>query len=208
MKTISIIYKSLIVVFAAVGILLQCGIFSGSFSLTSFRMFTTLSNLAVALYFLWAISCLCRSKDTTCPGLHWKFLITMGICLTGLVAFFMLRGMFDMLPQAERLGITFLHDVVPPMTFLDYLLFDQKGWIRKWMPPFAAIFPICYVILSMIAAPFLSGSDRYPYPFLNVDTLGWPIVLLNILLLSAAYFMAGYLVYGLDRLLWKKGRIK
>ena len=45
----SLIYKAFIVLVAAIGILLQCEVGTSGFSFTSFRMFTTLSNVAVAV---------------------------------------------------------------------------------------------------------------------------------------------------------------
>jgi hypothetical protein len=47
-----------------------------------------------------------------------KFLITMLIMLTGLVAHFMLRGMFDDMDTIAKTGLTLLHYVVPISAFL------------------------------------------------------------------------------------------
>ena len=58
-KRISIAYKILLALTAFVGILLQCGIGTAQFSLSSFRMFTTLSNLAVGVFLSWMQRCFC-----------------------------------------------------------------------------------------------------------------------------------------------------
>lgn len=204
--TLSALYKAVIAVAAAAGILLQCGVASGRMELYSFRMFTTLSNLAVLLFFLWDVIRLCRGAERSSTGAAFKFLITMGIMLTGLVAHFMLRGMFTQLAGGEKIGITLLHYVVPIMTVLDYFLFDPKGQTKKWMPCFAALFPICYAVYALISAQWMTGEDRYPYPFLNADMLGWGQVFLNMVLLAAAYFAVGFLVCLLDRKLGKMKR--
>ena len=47
-------------------------------------------------------------------------IVVMNILLTGLVAHFMLRGMFDGMDPIVRTGLTLLHCVVPIGTFLDY----------------------------------------------------------------------------------------
>lgn len=206
MKRLSVFYKGLIVLCAVTGILLQCGVASGNMDFQSFRMFTTLSNLAVAVYFIWDLIYICRYPQYDNIGNHWKFLVSMGILLTGLVAHFMLRGMFTQLQGGEKLGITLLHYAVPIMTILDYVLFDQKGKVRVWMPLFAAVFPVLYAAVSLFAAQWMTGTDRYPYPFLNVDLLGWNGVLLNILLLALGYFAVGYLIFGLDRIFGKQHR--
>ena len=200
-RKISIIYKSLILVSAISGILLQCEIGTSNFSLSSFRMFTTLSNLAVAIfYFTYAVSEI-RKPNSAINSIkfkYFKFLITMSIMLTGLVAHFMLKGLFDEMDDIVKAGLVLLHYVVPIATFLDWLLFDIKGQTTKLMPLFSAIFPIVYVIVSLISAQYISGEGKYPYPFLDVDTLGIKAVLINIVLLSTAYFVVGYLGVYID----------
>lgn len=253
-EKLSLIYKGLIALAAVVGILLQCEIGTSDFSLSSLRMFTTLSNLAVAAFFIiYVVMCMmggARSistkampeKSETVPGKseavlgksetrpggseavpgksvavpdrsvarektveYFKFMITMSIMLTGLVAHFMLRKMFVNMESEVKAGLVLLHYVVPIATFLDWILFDEKGRTDRKMPLFAALFPIIYVAVSMIAAQFMTGDNRYPYPFLNVDMLGAGTVAMNIVLLTAAFFTVGYLgVWADHRLAGKK----
>lgn len=208
-KKISLIYKGFIVLAAVIGILLQCEIGTSNFSLSSFRMFTTLSNLAVAVFFITYITV--RVSKSACSSAkekvlrYFKFMITMSIMLTGLVAHFMLRGMFVNMEPIAKAGLTLLHYVVPIATFLDWILFDEKGKTDKKMPLFAALFPIIYVVISMIAAQFMTGDNKYPYPFLNVDMLGAGMVALNIVLLAAAFIAVGYLGVWVDHKLDRKG---
>jgi hypothetical protein len=192
----SLIFKCLILLSAVAGILLQCEVGTSNFSLYSFRMFTTLSNLAVAVFYLAYLIAELRkpaSAEISVKFGYCNFLITMSIMLTGLVAHFMLRGMFDDMGAIAKAGLTILHYVVPIGTFLDWLIFDVKGNTTWKMPLFAALFPIIYVAVSMIAAQFLTGDGKYPYPFLNVDTLGVGAVVLNIVLLAVAFLAVGYL---------------
>lgn len=200
-RKISFAYKCLILLSAVTGILLQCEIGTSNFSLYSFRMFTTLSNLAVAVFYLVYLIAEVRKPGSAAGSVKFrycKFLITMSIMLTGLVAHFMLRGMFDSMDTTAKAGLTLLHYVVPIGTFLDWLLFDAKGKTTWKMPLFATIFPIAYVTVSMAAAPFLTGDSKYPYPFLNVDTLGVGAVALNIVLLAVAFLAVGYLGVAVD----------
>ena len=200
-RTISLAYKCLILLCAVIGILLQCEVGTSNFSLYSFRMFTTLSNIAVAVFYLaYLIAELRRpaSAENSVKFRYCKFLITMSIMLTGLVAHLMLRGMFDQMDTIAKAGLTLLHYVVPIGTFLDWLIFDVKGKATWGMPLFAALFPVVYVAVSMIAAQFLTGDGKYPYPFLNVDTLGVGAVVLNIVLLAVAFLAVGYLGVVVD----------
>ena len=200
-RKISIIYKSLILVSAISGILLQCEIGTNNFSLISFRMFTTLSNLTVAIFYFTYVVSEIKNPNSAINSIkfkYFKFLIIMSIMLTGLVAHFMLKGLFDEMDDIVKAGLVLLHYVVPIATFLDWLLFDIKGQTTKLMPLFSAIFPIVYVIVSLISAQYISGEGKYPYPFLDVDTLGIKVVLINIVLLSIAYFIVGYLGVFID----------
>lgn len=227
-KRASIIFKIFIIIVGITGIALQCGVGTDKISLLSFCMFTTQSNLAVIVYYICHLL-ICRKSDcvtventskapnSDCEDavnkqhrrareeglVQWKFLITMGILLTGLVAHFMLQGQFDDLPAGHRFGLILLHYVVPISVFLDWLLFDEKGRTKKWMPLFATIFPLLYVTTAMIVVAGF-GLLTYPYPFLNVDVLGWTAVLLTIAGLSAAFVAVGFLGYALDHLLKKQ----
>ena len=134
----SLIYKVFIVLVAAIGILLQCEVGTSGFSFTSFRMFTTLSNVAVAVFFVVYIALRTSvynfPKTNTNVIRYFKFLITMSIILTGLVAHFMLRDMFEDMEPMVKMGLTFLHYVVPIATVFDWILFDEKGK-TKWKKP-------------------------------------------------------------------------
>lgn len=211
-KRISITYKILLALTAFVGILLQCGIGTAQFSLSSFRMFTTLSNLAVGVFFILDAAVLLRHG---CPSqklrnilAYAKFLVTMAILLTGLVAHFMLRGMFAHAAPMEKAGLTLLHYVSPIGTLLDWILFDEKGHTTWKMPLVAAVFPLLYAGISMIAAQFLQGRDKYPYPFLDVDQLGAGMVLMNIVLLAIAFLVVGYVGVWLDHRWKQHSRVK
>ena len=197
---VSVGSEILIVLMAATGILLQCGVGTDHFSFVSFRMFTTLSNLAVALFFLADLLIFRKKKNVGIQRIRnvLKFSVTMSILLTGLVAFFMLHGMFDHMDQLAKIGLFFLHDLVPVATVCDWLFFDEKGRTDRKMPLYATLFPLLYVAVTMILSPFVPVQERYPYPFLNVDQLGIGMVILNILLLSFAFLAVGFLGVWLD----------
>ena len=198
--TLSVEFKILIVLMAVTGILLQCGVGTDHFSFDSFRMFTTLSNLAVALFFLADLLIFRKKKNVGIQRIRnvLKFSVTMAILLTGLVAFFMLRGMFDHMDQLAKIGLFFLHDLVPVATVCDWLFFDKKGRTDRKMPLQATLFPLLYVSVTMILSPFVPLQERYPYPFLNADQLGIGMVILNVLFLSFAFLAVGFLGVWLD----------
>ena len=140
-RKVSVTYKMILAAAAVIGILLQCGVGTAHFSLSSFRMFTTLSNFAVAVFFGADAVIILRGKSPLpkcrCVLDYIKFAVTMAILLTGLVAHFMLRGMFAGMDPMGKAGLTLLHYVVPVGTLLDWILFDEKGRTTRkmrWSP--------------------------------------------------------------------------
>ena len=73
---------------------------------------------------------------------------------------------------------------------------------------FRSIFPAAYFVYTMIRARvssfrFYNGSP-YPYPFMDVDALGWGKVLLIFLAMAAAFLALGYVLVWIDHLLARR----
>lgn len=206
---ISVMFKTVILYSAVLGILLQGGILNGYFSFASLRWFTVFSNLLVAVYYLIALLFSGeKSGSVWCPTL--KFMALMTILLAGFVSHFLLHETGSGSSGVVRLAQILLHSVTPAGVLLDWLLFDARGLTRSTDPLFGVLPAALYVAVALIGAEFGyglgSGSSRYPYSFLNVDRLGWPTVLLTVLGLAAAVILVGYLLYWMDHALSKTGR--
>jgi hypothetical protein len=105
------------------------------------------------------------------------------------------------------------HYVVPIMVIADWLLFDQKGVMKKLDPVKWLVIPLAYLIFSLVRAQFgtFPGTkSRYPYFFLDIDKYGVGRVAVNVLLVGAGYAILGYVIYfidlGLSKVLVKKRR--
>ena len=90
----------------------------------------------------------------------------------------------------------------------DTWLFDEKGHYRRFEPFLWGIFPAAYFVYTMIRARvssfrFYNGSP-YPYPFMDVDALGWGKVLLIFLAMAAAFLALGYVLVWIDHLLARR----
>jgi len=209
-KAPSVVWKFGIALCGAVGITYLLGVFNGQCNLSMFRYYTNLSNLLCVLYFAAdAVYLLARRRpgapQNLCPTL--KGIVMMGITVTWLVAHFML-GSFQM-GTNMRLAVRLVHYVVPIMTILDWLLFDRKGQITLTAPLVWTAFPLIYFAYVMITAALRQGngfgSSRYPYPFLNVDSLGLGKVLLTVLLMVLFFIALGYGFVLADHLLQRAG---
>jgi len=212
-RAASIAFKAVLIAAGIWGLLLTFGVFEGRFNLGMLNYYTVLSNLLCVVYFLLDLAYLIRhrhdpTKTTWRPLL--KGIVTMGITVTMLVAHFMLGMRFSM-GNSSGLSLLLVHYIVPAMTILDWLLFDPKGRIKKTAPLVWTAAPLVYFVYTLIAvqAGMTMGQDsKYPYPFLDTDTLGWGHVLLTVLILAVFFIALGYLFFVADRILSKAGEKK
>lgn len=162
--------------------------------------FTILCNLLVAVDL--SISILAPSSKI---GLFFSSLsvqtaITLYIFIVGLVYNLVLRGI---VPLSGWLLVvdTLLHVVVPILYILYWLLFRPQG-ILHWRSGFYwALFPLVYLIYSLIRG---SITNWYPYPFLNAHYLSYGRVFLNVVIMTAAFLVAGIILIAVTRMLHKK----
>ena len=206
-KPIGILWKTVIVACAFIGVGLQIGVFRGEFHTTTLRYFTNLSNLLCMLYFSIDVVYLLLRRGND-GSKSWCFplkgVAMMGVTVTWLVAYFML-GDFDM-GASMRVSIRLVHFVVPIMTILDWLLFDEKGRMSIASPLLWASFPLLYFAIVMLLAALSSGTPFYPYPFMNVSTQGLLRVLITVALMTAFFIALGYAFFFVDSVLskWKR----
>lgn len=213
-KTLSIIFKFVIIAFVVAGVLINFGIFEGRFDSNVINFFTTLSNLFCMLYCIFAIVWQLRqpqegSKLTFCPT--WRGMAMLSIIVTMLVAHTMLRFMFEM-TGAMGFSAQALHTIVPLLFVLNWLLFDSKGNFKKWSPLLWLVPAYVYFGYALIAAQIGDGigcnGSRYPYPFLDIDANGLSTVLLTVLVLTVFFIALGYGIYFLDRAMGRRKKTK
>ena len=192
-KRLSITFKFILCVAALLGVLIQCGVFSGNLRLSVLNYYTLQSNLLCLIYFCAALVYFVRRNDTLLPV--FKGAVVMGITVTGLVYHLMLAGSFQM-QGTMAIANLLLHYVVPVMSVLDWILFDTKGRYT-WKSPLAwVLLPNAYFIHAVIRVALGEnlgyGGNRYPYPFINVDALGWGNVMINVVIMNLAFTLLGY----------------
>ncbi len=102
---------------------------------------------------------------------------------------------------------TLVHVAMPLLVVLDWLLFTPKGRMMWRDPLLWALIPLGYLAFAFtfgaLGGEFGSGA-RYPYPFMNLDTLGFGGVAVWILALTIALETVGFVIVAVDRAL---GRI-
>jgi hypothetical protein len=126
-----------------------------------------------------------------------KSALVVYIMIVGLVYTALLRNLWD--PQGMQLvADTVLHDVVPILYPLFWLVFLPKGSLRWADPAVWLIYPALFFVYSMLRG---LAFGVYPYPFIDAGRLGFERVSLNALALLAVFFGLGVILTAIDHAL-------
>lgn len=99
---------------------------------------------------------------------------------------------------AQYIADFFLHTFVPLFYLLYWFLFSEK--IRlSYLKPFRwLIYPLVYIIYILIKGVF---TGAYPYPFINVSKLGYPMTFRNIVVIAGFYIIAGLILVTVNNII-------
>jgi hypothetical protein len=160
-----------------------------------FSYFTVLSNTLVAT----VLTCEWTSRESA--GRRW-FLqpwvssgVAVSIAVVGLAYSLLLRHLWH--PEGwQWLADELMHDVMP-LLFLGYWwCCVPKGTLRLRHIGLWVIYPLVYFAYALLRGHLLA---TYPYPFVDVDKLGYPQVFINAGGLLAGFVVIALLLIGLDR---------
>lgn len=157
-----------------------------------FSFFTVESNILVGV----TAATLALRPDRDSRG--WRVLrlqALFGIAVTGVVYTSLLRGVVD-LRGAAAVTNALLHYVAPVMALLGWLVFGPRPRIDADTLAVSLVWPALYV-----AYTFAHGavSHWYPYPFVDVNVLGYRTVLRNGVGIIVLLLGVGAVLHWLDR---------
>jgi len=160
-----------------------------------FSYFTVLSNTLVAT----VLTCEWTSRESAAR--RWflqpwvSSAIAVSIAVVGLAYNLLLRHLWH--PEGwQWLADELLHDIMP-LLFLGYWwTCVPKGTLRVWHIAVWVIYPLLYFAYSLLRGHLLAV---YPYPFIDVEKLGYPQVFINAGGLLAGFVVIALLLVGLDR---------
>ncbi len=147
--------------------------------------FTILSNGLVAWIAL-------RGALTADGGrdLRWRGCAVTAIVLVGVGYHLLLRHVWN--PQgAQWLADVLLHYAVPAATLLWRLALPPRHPVAATGPLQWLLWPVAYAVYALARG---AATGFYPYPFIDVPTLGMPRVLLNAGGLMLGFVLTGYLL--------------
>lgn len=157
------------------------------------RFFTVITNLLVALM----MTSVARGRPIS-PSLIAG--LTLAIVFVGIVYATLLHGLVELAGLALIADIL-LHYVVPVAMAVYWLAFAPKIGLRLGDPFLWCSYPLVYLFYVVVRG---SVDGRYPYPFVDVATLGYGRILLNSLMLLAAFLLAGLGLVALGELMARR----
>lgn len=205
-RKIALVYRIIIVAVTAIALFLN-------FRLFTFRIgilyFTNISNLLCLIYFSILVILMFLQKERN-DRFHYivKGMITMSITLTMFVYNFILigeKGVFE----NHMLECNLVHVVVPLLVIFDYIIFGEKGHLKKSYPfiwtGILFLYQIFIIIYTMLSGTFVNGA-RYPYFYMDVARFGIIGVVCNTLIILFLYILYGMLVHFFDNKLGGIGK--
>jgi hypothetical protein len=162
-----------------------------------FGYFTILTNILVALYYT-----ILLLKPGAVLGRFFSsagisIAITVYISFVGIAYQFLLRHLWH--PQGLALiADELLHSVIPVLFVLYWFLFAQKRGLSWKNVPRWLLYPLSYLIYALIRGAL---SGWYPYPFIDVNRLGYPSVLINSACLLVGFILLALLYLAIAKII-------
>lgn len=159
-----------------------------------FVYFTVQSNSMLAVVFL--ASALVPARVP--PVLRGA--TTLYLLITGLVYHLILVNPASPFATSHagqgRLHDVLLHSVVPFLAAVDWCLFTAREAPRWWYAATWLAYPLAYLLFALVWG---GTGHRYPYPFVDVDQLGYGGVAASAAVLTVLFFLLGLALVGLGR---------
>ena len=160
-----------------------------------FSYFTVLSNTLVAT----VLTCELTSRESAARRWFLQSSVSSGVAVSiavvSLAYNLLLRHLWH--PQGwQWLADELLHDIMPLLFLVYWWCCVPKGRLRLGHIALWVIYPLLYFGYSLLRGHLLAV---YPYPFVDVEKLGYPQVFINAGGLLAGFVLIALLMVGLDR---------
>ena len=165
-----------------------------------FRVIDTLSYFTIWSVFLVAITMtlIYKNPNSLNIKLHAARLTSlMMISVTAI--FYVLLLSADDNPISWNIYTNFLnHYFTPALTLLVFIFFGPRKWFKFKTIFQALIIPTIFLVYTFIRGAIIT---KYPYPFLDAHTNGYPATLLQVLTILTAGFIFLVVFYLFDKLM-------
>lgn len=205
-KTNSLLFYSrcLLAVFAVLGTTIQLV----KYGFGMILYYTVQSNFLISLFSIYMVMAMLQKKDLQQPKfLRIKAAATMSIMITFVIYHFMLAPLAKDFWRVENF---LCHYITPLYFFFDTLFVDSQRQYKWYDPLWWTALPVGYMFFALLNGlvlkfPIPDAVDSpFAYYFLNVYKYGWGYVLRYAAVIFVAYLLAGYLLFFLKSLSFKK----
>lgn len=157
-----------------------------------FSYFTILTNILVATCSTILLIAPLSEKGSWFAKASVTTALTVYIVIVGVVYNIILRSLWH--PSGLQKFIDeALHSIIPLLFLLYWLFFVQKENLKwKNVLPWL-LYPILYLVYILFRGVI---TDLYPYPFLEINTLGITRVIINILALCSVFLIMSLALVG------------
>jgi hypothetical protein len=207
---IPLLFMLLIAVLAWFGVIMQfylstttwsgLGLSSAEGTTRFFSYFTILTNIIIAISVTVSLLRPRSSAGNFFLKSSTQTAIAMYIFVVGVTYNTLLYNLWK--PEGLQLVVdNLLHRIVPVLYLIYWLVFVTKGKIKnnntyKWL-----IYPAIYFVWVLI---FGAMTKFYPYPFIDVNVLGYPKMFMNAGILLIVFLMLGFIAIAVKKNVGKK----
>lgn len=208
-RKVSIIYKILVTLSLAAGILINVVKTASVSAILSY--YTLQSNIICLVAFIGIVIMELRKWQKNDVYYLIKGAITIAILITGITYLCALAPVgFQMDFQKETLANKtisnlLVHVVSPILVLVDYFLFDEKGNFKRFYPIIWLFIPFDYVLYvytyGSSGGTFynIGGSNKFAYFFLDYEKIGYLGVAKWITAITCSILFVSYLLVYIDK---------
>ncbi len=195
-KTFVVVYRAFAFLLGIWGILATAGVFKNAFNPVTLLAYTVQSNILVTVFFAILLVRTIRYKERQSAPVekHYGFFPRLSMFVTLVIFATMLVDWFILVPINVQ-GVSLLkllapdnlvvHLFMPLLMLADYLMFTERGKLKRTDVLLCLILPYIYLLETMplgfthtVSYISLGMDTSYPYPFLDVDKYGAWVILM------------------------------
>ena len=161
-----------------------------------FGFFTVLTNILVGLTLTWPLAAPRSRFGQFFAGASLRAAVAANILFVGIAYHLLLRHIWQ--PQGwQWLADMLLHYATPAIFCLHWGLTRPKTPLSWTDPLLWCLYPAAYFAYALARGPLVNS---YPYPFIDVTTLGYGQTLLNALAMMVAFYLLSLMLVAATKL--------
>lgn len=171
---------------------------TGHFPTATERAFNTFAFFTIQSNLLVGIASALLAVRTTWNATAFSTLRLTGlvaITVTGVVYHVALARLLD-LESWDLVGDQLVHTVVPVLAVAGWVLFGPPRLFSARIARLSLVFPVCWLVFTLSRGAVVNW---YPYPFIDVTSLGYGRAILNCFWVALLFFALAALAVSVDK---------